>query len=145
MGTRGAFGVIIGEQEKIAYNQYDSYPEGKGVEVLRWLRDADLEVVRVLAEKAKVVDEDSRPTPEDVEALKPYTNLGVSEQSTEDWYCLVRETQGDLGEIFRTTAIPPPSRPRPSSSRPWPSTGSTTSRPRTREVTTRAASMRSMG
>lgn len=102
MGTRGAFGVIIGEQEKIAYNQYDSYPEGKGVEVLRWIRDADLTVVRDLAEKAKVVSEDSKPTPEDVKALKPYTNLGVSEQSTDDWYCLVRETQGDLGMILES-------------------------------------------
>ena len=39
MGTRGAFGVIIGEKEKIGYNQFDSYPEGKGIDNLQWLRE----------------------------------------------------------------------------------------------------------
>ena len=102
MGTRGAFGVIIGEEEKIAYNHFDSYPDGKGVEVLAWLRGANLTKVREQAAKARVVQEDSKPTPEDVEALKAYTNLGVSEQSTDDWYCLLRDAQGDLGATLES-------------------------------------------
>ena len=101
MGTRGAFGVIIGEQEKIAYNHFDSYPDGKGVEVLGWLRtvieDGRLDEIKEQSKSVRVIDEDEKPTPEDVEKLKPYTNLNVSEQSTDDWYCLTREMQGDLG------------------------------------------------
>lgn len=105
MGTRGAFGVIIGEQEKIGYNQYDSYPEGKGIEVLRFLRGADLSDLRQQAEALRVVKDGEKPTPEDVEALKPWTNLGVSEQSTDDWYCLTRDAQGDFGEMLKSGYI----------------------------------------
>lgn len=105
MGTRGAFGVIVGEQEKIGYNQYDSYPEGNGVENLRWLResiaDGKLDEIRQQAIDARLVSDEIKPTPEDVEALRPYTNLGVSEQSTDDWYCLTRDTQGDIGAMLR--------------------------------------------
>lgn len=101
MGTRGAFGVIIGEQEKIGYNQYDSYPSGKGLDVLRFLRAADLGFLRTQARQLRVVDETSKPTPEDVAALAEWTDLGVSEQSTDDWYCLTRRSHGDLGEMLR--------------------------------------------
>lgn len=100
MGTRGAFGVIIGEQEKISYNHFDSYPDGKGVEVLGWLRnviaDDNLDVVRKLAEEATVVDDDRRPTKEDKQRLARYQDLGVASQSDDDWYVLLRHTQGDL-------------------------------------------------
>lgn len=106
MGTRGAFGVIINEEEKIGYNQMDSYPDGWGVRNLRWLReslkDTTMEALRELASNAQVVDEDDgpKPTPEEVEYLKPWTNLGVSEQSTDDWYCLTRGSHGDIGEML---------------------------------------------
>lgn len=101
MGTRGAFGVIIGEQEKIGYNQFDSYPEGQGVENLRWLRDADLDEVRKLAEAAQVVDNDRKPTPDEVKALNVFTDLTVSEQSSDDWYCLTRGTHGSVGNMLK--------------------------------------------
>jgi hypothetical protein len=101
MGTRGAFGVIIGEREKIGYNQYDSYPSGKGLEALHFLRGADLGFLRTQAEKLRVVGrDDSKPTPEDVAALKPWTDLGVSEQSVDDWYCLTRGSHGDFKEML---------------------------------------------
>lgn len=105
MGTRGAFGVIIGEKEKISYSQFDSYPDGHGVETLGWLRGAieeegGLESIQQAALKLRVVDESKKPTAADIEALAPYTSLGVSEQSTDDWYCLTREAHGDLGKIL---------------------------------------------
>lgn len=104
MGTRGAFGVIIGEQEKIGYNQFDSYPSGQGIENLRWLResiaDGELDNIRQLAQDARLVSQDELPTKEDVEALKSSTNLGVSEQSTDDWYCLTRGTHGDIAAML---------------------------------------------
>jgi hypothetical protein len=96
MGTRGAFGVIIGEKEKIGYNQFDSYPSGKGIENLRWLREAKLGDVRRAAAVCNLVDDSTPPTPADVEWLKSVTDLAVSNQSTDDWYCLTRETHGDI-------------------------------------------------
>ena len=100
MGTRGVFGVIIGEKEKIGYNQYDSYPSGNGIANLQWLREAiaegKLEHYRELAEKAKLVDDTVKPTPKDVAALADVTRLDVSEQSTDDWYCLTHATHGSI-------------------------------------------------
>lgn len=107
MGTRGAFGFIINEQEKIAYNHFDSYPEGKGVEVLRWLREADLDDVRKRVADLLVVDPDSSPTPEDIERLKQYANMHVGGPMSgtplgeASWYQLLRETQGDLTLTLR--------------------------------------------
>lgn len=101
MGTRGAFGVIIGEKEKIGYNQFDSYPEGCGIENLQWLRDADPVELKRLATEARVVsDELGKPTPEDVKNLAATTDLGVSNQTTDDWYCLTREAHGHIGKML---------------------------------------------
>lgn len=106
MGTRGAFGVIIGEQEKIGYNQMDSYPDGHGIENLQWLRDADLDEVRKLAKAAKVVSNDKRrPTEAQQVALEAYADTGVSEQSLNDWYCLLRKTHGHIGRMLESGYI----------------------------------------
>lgn len=105
MGTRGAFGVIIGEKEKIGYNQYDSYPGGKGVQNLRWLRgvvqEEYIDSVKALADACVVVSDEKVPTAKDVRRLKPFTDLSVSEQSTKDWYCLTRGTHGDIAQMLR--------------------------------------------
>lgn len=101
MGTRGAFGVIIGEQEKIGYNQMDSYPDGWGIHNLTWLRAADLEEIQKLAETAKLVSNDRKPTKAEIRTLKEYTDLGVSEQSTADWYCLTRGTHGQIDLMLK--------------------------------------------
>lgn len=43
MGTRGAFGVVIGEKEKIGYSQFDSYPQAIPV-VSRLFADVEVRV-----------------------------------------------------------------------------------------------------
>jgi hypothetical protein len=97
MGTRGIFGVIVGEQQKIAYNHYDSYPSGNGQANLSWLREAveEDQIVhyRHLAQKARLVDDSVPPKAKDVQALADVTDLGVSRQ---DWYCLTHVTQGSI-------------------------------------------------
>lgn len=100
MGTRGAFGVQIDGVEKIGYNQYDSYPDGHGVENLAFVREiveqGKVDLFKQIARDCKVVDENEKPTTEDILNLSEQTNLQVSEQSTDDWYCLTRETHGDI-------------------------------------------------
>jgi len=104
MGTRGAFGVITGEVEKIGYNQFDSYSDGKGIDNLRWLRqavaDGRLDEIRQSAIDCKLVSNAVKPTPADVKHLAGATDLSVSKQSTDDWYCLTRDTHGFIEKML---------------------------------------------
>jgi hypothetical protein len=100
MGTRGSFGWRVDGQDKLCYNHFDSYPTGLGQQMVDFCRlvedwDKVKEKVRAL-ENVK----DREPTEEDVEACRAYANLNVSNQNTQDWYCLLRETQGDPGAVL---------------------------------------------
>jgi hypothetical protein len=108
MGTRGFIGFVADGGEKIAYNHFDSYPGGLGIDMLGWLRFAvgDLEnpaggvdALRERVRAIRVVDGSTTPTPEDIERLSEWANTRVSRQSLDDWYCLLRETQGNPGNI----------------------------------------------
>lgn len=103
MGTRGSFGFRIDGTDKTMYNHFDSYPSCLGLNVLQTLRErlsrgegALLAQMRAV----RVITGDTEPTPEDIAALAPYTDLSVSEQSTSDWYCLTRQLQGDTGAVL---------------------------------------------
>jgi hypothetical protein len=105
MGTRGSFGFHLDGQDLLSYNQFDSYPEGKGEENLAWLRTylehhtvddlcTAVRGLRVVREQGPL------PTPEDIKRLAPWTDLRVSEQSPQDWYCLTRLSHGSLEAIL---------------------------------------------
>lgn len=101
MGTRGSIGVRVDGVDKLAYNHFDSYPEGLGVDMLAQARalakDAN---AAQMARDLRVVDEDTPVTAEDIEKYGHMMNLGVGEQSPTDWYCLLREAQGSLRECL---------------------------------------------
>lgn len=105
MSTRGFITFVIDGQEKTAYNHSDSYPDYLGVQVLKWLQGADIATVTEQARALRVAPSDSEPTAEDVQRLLKYANLGVGEQSPQDWYCLLRETQGDPGLMLDAGVI----------------------------------------
>jgi hypothetical protein len=107
MGTRGFITFVVDGQEKTAYNHWDSYPDGLGVRVLAFSREAARHpaALREAAKRLRVIQADEKPTAEDVERLAPYTDLGVSNQSTDDWYCLLRATQGDPAAILEAGII----------------------------------------
>jgi hypothetical protein len=96
MGTRGAVGFRANKQDKISYNQYDSYPSGLGSEVLTFIQNSSLAKLKEAAERIILIDESIPPTPEQIKDCEPWTDLGVSNRSTSDWYCLTRGAQGDL-------------------------------------------------
>ncbi|WP_020474499.1 hypothetical protein [Zavarzinella formosa] len=107
MGTRGFTGVHIESKDKLAYQQFDSYPEGVGRETIDALASllADESTINATIEKAKRLQpkgpDDAPATPDEIERLAPWTDLRVSNQSVTDWYCLVRKTQGDLKEMLK--------------------------------------------
>lgn len=109
MGTRGILGIRIDGIDKLAYNHFDSYPESLGEktvsDIQRLLVSPGIEALREQARALRVVDKNSKPSAADVELLAPYTDLGVSRQSTQDWYCLTRELQGDLAKTLQTGVL----------------------------------------
>lgn len=96
MGTRGAVGFRTNKQDKITYNHFDSYPSGLGQDVLDFIRRHSLEEIKTAAQNIQLIQKNSIPTEEQIRECMPWTNLSVSNQSTSDWYCLLREAQGNL-------------------------------------------------
>jgi hypothetical protein len=85
----------------LCYNQCDSYLLAKELlslikETKKAIREKRLDEWKHMLVAIKEMNDDKPPTEEDIEKLRPYANLGVSQQSTCDWYCLTRETQGSL-------------------------------------------------
>jgi hypothetical protein len=91
------------------YNYYDSYPSGLGLnlvnEIILSLYKDGLENWKELLEKIKVVYGDVKPTKRDIENLRPYTDLGVSCQSVDDWYCLTRHLQGSMERVLKSVYL----------------------------------------
>lgn len=107
MGTRGFITFVTGGEEKTAYNHWDSYPEGLGVKVLKFLT-ASLDSVSALKERAlalRVVSPDSKPSPEDIARLGKFADTGVGTQSLDDWYVLLRQTQGEPALMLEAGVI----------------------------------------
>lgn len=100
MGTSGKIIIIANGKKTATYNHFDSYPSHLGNrlvnQILHLISAFGLEKVLHQWSQCKIITDGMKPTEEDVAKLKPYTNLGVSEQSTDDWYCLTHGTQGDM-------------------------------------------------
>lgn len=100
MGTRGLITFRVNGENKAAYQQWDAYPAGMGTDVLSFLRGKDLDILRQAAADLKVVSNETPPTPEQIEALKGYANRNVDDKRLDNWYVLLRETQGNPEAIL---------------------------------------------
>lgn len=107
MGTRGAICFVAGGQEKTVYNHFDSYPDALGETVAAWLRGVigdrvggnTESVNRQRVMDLQAIESDSEPTEAERERFKQYWNKNVS--SGQDWYSLLRETQGEPALILQ--------------------------------------------
>jgi hypothetical protein len=102
MSTNGIWGFKIDGVRKMAYNHWDSYPTGLGIDLVEALSHSNLSALKDLARNLKVVDENSYPTEEEKHALQEFTDLNVGTGSPDDWYCVLRDTQGDLEKTLRS-------------------------------------------
>ena len=96
MGTRGTYGFRKNGVDKFTYNHFDSYPEYLGSQVADFCRNTSIDELNEIFDRIQLVNENSVPDEEQVKDCEKWTNLEVSTQSTTDWYCLLREAQGDL-------------------------------------------------
>jgi hypothetical protein len=96
MGTRGLWGFVIDGETKVTYNHFDSYPGGLGTDLVKALGNWDPQNLLASARALKMVNADDKPTTEQQQTLAGYADLTVSTQSLDEWYVLLRDTQGDM-------------------------------------------------
>lgn len=96
MGTRGFFGFATQDREVLSYVQFGAYPEGLGSNMIDYIRSVeDWDGVRDQVLAMTAVSSGVPPTPGQQKELASYADLNVGNQSLEDWYCLLRNTQGN--------------------------------------------------
>ena len=103
MSTRGVCGFHVNGQDYLAYNHSDSYPSYLGVQIAqqaKQLLKRPLPELKAAVASLRRVTEADQPNAADIAHCARYINLNVSGQSEQDWYCLLRETQGDLPAIL---------------------------------------------
>lgn len=100
MGTRGLYGVRKNGVDKCTYNHWDSYPSGLGSDVVKFCANNTVENLNKFFDNIILVLENSIPTETQIKECQKagYVDLSVSTQSNEDWYCLLRNLQGNFKE-----------------------------------------------
>lgn len=100
MSTRGLYGVRKNGVDKCTYNHFDSYPSGLGSGVVSFCANNSVENLNKFFDNIVLVLENSIPTEAQIEECQKagYVDLSVSTQSTTDWYCLLRNLQGNFEE-----------------------------------------------
>jgi hypothetical protein len=109
MGTPGLVGFKIDGNLLLSYTHWDAYPDSLGADTLAFARKvADWDAVREVVRGLTQVDEQEVPSEEELAVYNATTggqfaNRGVS--TGDDWYALLRETQGDLAKVLASGYI----------------------------------------
>lgn len=100
MSTRGLYGFRKNGIDKCTYNHFDSYPSGLGCDVVKFCANNSVEDLKLFFDNIELVSEESRPTAHQIREcqIAGYVDLSVSSQSNNDWYCLLRNLQGNFKE-----------------------------------------------
>lgn len=96
MGTRGCYGFRKNGVDKLTYNHWDSYPDCLGESVVEFCKSTSIAEMNEIFDRIIMVEEGSKPTKKQIVECIEFYDSGVSTGSVEDWYCLLRETQGNL-------------------------------------------------
>jgi hypothetical protein len=99
MGTRGVYGFEMEGKKKVAYKHYDSYPEGLGAEIIKQIKQLDwtqIDQYKQNIGRIKMVTQVKKPGPRLIKRYIRFADIYVSKQSLEDWYCLLRNLQGNI-------------------------------------------------
>ena len=108
MGTRGLFGFCYKNKYYLVYNHLDSYPSWLGknlvAEIISAIKNNTFDEWLPKLLSLKIIDQSNpvEPTSDDISKLTSTTNLGVSTQSQNDWYCLLRQCQGSYLSVLNS-------------------------------------------
>lgn len=90
----------------VSYQESHGHPSLLGQKIVQELRSVIENDIydqwKNLFHQLKIIGDNDIPSAYDIQKLKPYTNLLVSRQSENDWYCLTYECRGSLGKILES-------------------------------------------
>ena len=95
MGTRGCYGFRKNDVDKLTYNHWDSYPDWLGKIMVKFCKETTIQEMNEIFDKLILVKENDKPTKAQIAECIEYYNGDVGSQTPEDWYCLLREAQGN--------------------------------------------------
>lgn len=95
MGTRGLYGFRKNGIDKTTYNHWDSYPDCLGHTMVEFCKETSITEMNEIYDKLVLVEEGSKPTKKQINECIEFYNDSVSTGSIKDWYCLLREAQGN--------------------------------------------------
>lgn len=96
MGSRGVYGFYKNGIDKITYQHGGSYPRELGESIIKFIMSATIEEMNNIFNKIIIVDEESSPTGKQIEECKQYFDSNIRNNNMDDWYCLLRKSQGTL-------------------------------------------------
>ena len=96
MGTRGAYGFYKDGVSKITYNHFDSDLEYLGKDIIKYIKNRSIQDINNDFAVITMVNSNDKPTTEQFLKCAEYYNKNVNSKSPEDWYCVLRDIQGDL-------------------------------------------------
>lgn len=102
MATRGLYGLRKNGIDKTSYNHFDSYPDELGRNILSFIKGHSVEEMNAFYNRIIMVSEQAIPTTQEIEncIINQSIDLNVSTRSYNDWYCLLRYLQGELGALY---------------------------------------------
>lgn len=98
MGTRGSYGFRKNGVDKLTYNHFDSYPSWLGRTVIEFCKNNTIDEMNEVYDNIFMVDRNSIPTELQIKECieNGFADFSVSTQKNTDWYCLLRNCQGNL-------------------------------------------------
>ena len=98
MSTRGLYGLRKNGIDKTFYHHCDSYPDYLGYNIAEFIRETSIEELHQIYDGIILVGETSKVYPDQLQWCLDarIINLNLGTQSTNDWYCLLRDLQGNL-------------------------------------------------
>lgn len=106
MGTRGLIILVFKKRVITLYNHFDSYPSGLGqsliMQIQHLLKTFSIDEIITMIDGLKIVSDAIPPSNEEKVALAKYSDLAVSSQSLDDWYCLLRQCQGSICNVIES-------------------------------------------
>ena len=92
MSTRGVWGFYHNGTTKATYNHFDSYPTVLGEAVRQFVKaNTDMQAI---FDRIIMVSRNAKPTGKQIRECAAYLDTNVHKRTQNDWYCLLRKSQG---------------------------------------------------